>query len=315
MEKVDIINVDVPKENMTGTNKKVMNIRDFRLASPEGKSSSILSASKEDSTQSQKTPSFYQPSSYSKNNMGPEGSFINYGSTPPFVRKTQRSNNLVIEEPDCVTPVMMTISSTLEEQVAALTKTLEGITKYIQGQDDKISKLMEKVECKTEETSKAPLIPEVSESSNKISSKEANIQISSERLIPIDQLKQFIEGTIKSKYEDPKTSHAYVKPYTRRIDLMTMLNGYQPPKLQQFDGNGNPKQHVAHFVETCNNPGTNGDYLVKQFVRSLKGNAFDWFTELEPGSIDSWTQLEDKFHNLFYSTRRTVSMIELTNAK
>ncbi|GAA0187402.1 hypothetical protein LIER_34690 [Lithospermum erythrorhizon] len=210
---------------------------------------------------------------------------------------------------------MMTTSSTLEEQVAALAKTLEGLTKYIQGQDDKISKLMEKVECKIEATSKAPLILEVRENSDKISSKEANIQISSEGLIPIDQLKQFIEGTIKSKYEDPKTSHAYVKPYTRWIDLMRMPNGYQPPKLQQFDGNGNPKQHVAHFVKTCNNAGTDGDYLVKQFVRSLKGNAFGWFTELEPGSIDSWTQLEDEFLNRFDSTRRTVSMIELTNAK
>ncbi|GAA0167887.1 hypothetical protein LIER_22726 [Lithospermum erythrorhizon] len=210
---------------------------------------------------------------------------------------------------------MMTTSSTLEEQVVALTRTLEGLIKYIQGQDDKISKLMEKVECKTEATSKAPLIPEVNESSDKISSKKANIQISSEGLIAVDQLKQFIEGTNKSKYEDPKTSHAYVKPYTRRIDLMKMPNGYQPPKLQQFDGNGNPKQHVAHFVETYNNAGTDGDYLVKQFVRSLKGNSFDWFTELEPRSIDSWTQLEDEFLNLFYITRLTVSMIELTNAK
>uniref|UniRef100_A0A6N2M0I5 Ty3-gypsy retrotransposon protein n=1 Tax=Salix viminalis TaxID=40686 RepID=A0A6N2M0I5_SALVM len=48
---------------------------------------------------------------------------------------------------------------------------------------------------------------------------------------------------------------------------------YQPPKFQQFDGKGNPRQHIAHFVETCNNAGTNGDLMVKQFVRSLKGNA------------------------------------------
>ena len=56
-----------------------------------------------------------------------------------------------------------------------------------------------------------------------------------------------------------------------------------------------------HFVETCNNAGTYGDYLVKQFVRSLKGNAFDWYTDLEPNSIDSWENLEHEFLNLFYS--------------
>ncbi|KAL0427299.1 UNVERIFIED_CONTAM: hypothetical protein Slati_2904700 [Sesamum latifolium] len=56
------------------------------------------------------------------------------------------------------------------------------------------------------------------------------------------------------------------------------------------------------------------DHLVKQFVRSLKGNAFDWYTDLEASSIDSWEQLEQEFLNRFYSTRRTVSMIELTNS-
>ncbi|KAL0358191.1 UNVERIFIED_CONTAM: hypothetical protein Scaly_1504800 [Sesamum calycinum] len=94
-----------------------------------------------------------------------------------------------------------------------------------------------------------------------------------------------------------------------------MPMGYQPPKFQQFDGKGNPKQHVAHFVETCNNAGTYGDHLVKQFVRSLKGNAFDWYTDLEAGSIDGWEQLEQEFLNRFYSTRRTVSMVELTNSR
>ncbi|TYK18366.1 ty3-gypsy retrotransposon protein [Cucumis melo var. makuwa] len=29
-----------------------------------------------------------------------------------------------------------------------------------------------------------------------------------------------------------------------------MPHGYQPPKFQQFDGKGNPKQHITHFVET-----------------------------------------------------------------
>ena len=53
-------------------------------------------------------------------------------------------------------------------------------------------------------------------------------------------------------------------------------------------------------------------FLVKQFVQSLKGNAFDWYTDLKSGSIDSWEQLEREFLNRFYSTHRIVSMIELT---
>ncbi|KAK4403194.1 hypothetical protein Sango_1060100 [Sesamum angolense] len=70
------------------------------------------------------------------------------------------------------------------------------------------------------------------------------LQISSD----VDQLKEFIEGTIRSKIGgSSKSSFTYSKPYTSRIDNLKMPMGYQPSKFQQFDGKGNPKQHVAHF--------------------------------------------------------------------
>ena len=107
----------------------------------------------------------------------------------------------------------------------------------------------------------------------------------------------------------------YSKPYTKRIDNLCMPMGYQPPKFQSFDGKENIKQHVAHFVETCNDAGIDGDLLVKQFVRSLRGNAFNWYIDLVPECIDSWDHMEREFLNRFYSTRRTVSIMELTNTK
>ena len=107
-----------------------------------------------------------------------------------------------------------------------------------------------------------------------------------------------ITNTIQAQYEGSSTSSlTYSKPYTKHIKNMRMPNGYQPPKFLQFDGKGNPKQHIAHFVETCENAGTQGGLLVKQFVRSLKGNAFDWYTDLESESIDSWEQLKRDFLN------------------
>ncbi|KAL0435423.1 UNVERIFIED_CONTAM: hypothetical protein Sradi_0250200 [Sesamum radiatum] len=81
------------------------------------------------------------------------------------------------------------------------------------------------------------------------------------------------------------------------------------------DGKGNPRQHITHFIETYNNTGTSGYLLVKQFVRSLKENAFDWYVDLEPESIDSRDEMEIFFLSRFYSTHRTMSMVELTNTK
>ncbi|KAL0311661.1 UNVERIFIED_CONTAM: hypothetical protein Scaly_2921000 [Sesamum calycinum] len=112
-----------------------------------------------------------------------------------------------------------------------------------------------------------------------------------------------VEAPAKQHYTEKDKNHQkqdrgklkvipYSEPYTPRIDGLKMPMDYQPPKFQQFDGKGNPKQHVTHFIETCNNVGTYGDHLVKQIVQSLKGNAFNWYTDLEVASIDGWKQLE-----------------------
>jgi len=37
---------------------------------------------------------------------------------------------------------------------------------------------------------------------------------------------------------------------------------YEPPKFQQFNGKGNPKQHIAYFVDTCNNIEIDGDLKI-----------------------------------------------------
>ena len=107
--------------------------------------------------------------------------------------------------------------------------------------------------------------------------------------LSIQQLQDMITNTIRPQYGGPSQSTLVCsKPYTKRIDNLRMPMGYQPPKFQSFDGKGNPKQHIAHFIETCNNAGTNGDLLVKQFVRFLRGNAFNWYIDLTPECIDSW---------------------------
>ncbi|KAK4406577.1 hypothetical protein Sango_0664200 [Sesamum angolense] len=60
-----------------------------------------------------------------------------------------------------------------------------------------------------------------------------------------------------------------------------MPMGYQPPKFQQFDGKGNPKQHMVHFVETCNNTGT--------YVELT--NSRQWKEELVIDYIKGWRNL------------------------
>ena len=70
-----------------------------------------------------------------------------------------------------------------------------------------------------------------------------------------------------------------------------------------------------HFIETCNAARTYGDYLIKEFLRFLIENVFNWYTNLKLNYIDNWERLEQVFLNRSYSTIRVVSMMELTKAR
>ena len=163
------------------------------------------------------------------------------------------------------------MSSTIEEQLASLTKAIEGLTKCAREQDAKLSKLPNKMDNMIKRrSSQSPL------NFSKIQDKEVScvkqtkikeIHISDKGVIPIDQLRNFIIEAIEDKSEYSfKFSLIYAKSYTQRIDNLKMYKGYQPPKLQQFDGKGNSKQHIVHFIKTCNAAGTYGNYFVKEFI-------------------------------------------------
>ncbi|KAK2980373.1 hypothetical protein RJ640_014546 [Escallonia rubra] len=222
----------------------------------------------------------------------------------------------------------MVASTSGSEQLAAMSHAIENLTKTVEEKDLQIANLMNKLESKKSEESKSGDMDDADEALKQVDTNEhpdastsggyknKESKFISTASLSIQQLQEMIANTIKAQYGGPSRDNLmYSKPYTKSIDNMRMPAGYQPPKFQQFDGKGNPRQHVAHFIETCNDAGTEGDFLVKQFVRSLKGNAFDWYTDLEPESIDCWEEMEREFHNRFYSTRRSVIMMELTNTK
>jgi len=104
----------------------------------------------------------------------------------------------------------------------------------------------------------------------------------------IEQIQNLIVNAVKAQLgEESCKTNLYTKSHTKRIDALRMPCDYQPPKFNQFDGKSNPKQHITQFIKTCNYASTEGDRLVKQFVRTLKGSAFDWYIDLAYESIDS----------------------------
>ena len=166
-----------------------------------------------------------------------------------------------------VMPVMMTNTSTMEEKMAEMEQRVTLLTKAFEEKDVKIATLINKLELQDSgESSLGPEHPpdftlkgenargDKGKGGEGTSQHGHSTSIAS---ISVQQLQDMITNTIRAQYGGSSTSSVmYSKPYTKRIDNIRMSNGYQPPKFLQFDGKGNPKQHVAHFVETCENVGT-----------------------------------------------------------
>ena len=96
----------------------------------------------------------------------------------------------------------------------------------------------------------------------------------------------------------------YFKPYTKMIDNLCMLVGYQPLKFQSFNGKGNSKQHLIHYVKTCNNAGTEGDLIVKQFVHSLT-------TKIDYLRCYLWKCAYKECIGVFYTSSKGCNLIPL----
>lgn len=200
---------------------------------------------------------------------------------PPSKQKSPNGTYLV--KPLLVVSSMTTEVKTIEEQLAIMQQTLEKLAKddkekdvIIKRQDQKIASLMQRLKKHQEKRSSDD---DSDGESKSIGTKNRTLSGS----ISIQQIQEMVSSAIKTYVGGGSHEiHLHTKPYTKRIDKLQMPTSYQPPNFQQFDGKGNPKQHIVHFIETCNSAGTEGDLLVKQFVRSLKGVAFEWYTDMTP---------------------------------
>ncbi|KAL2470234.1 Retrotrans gag domain-containing protein [Abeliophyllum distichum] len=168
-----------------------------------------------------------------------------------------------------------------DDRIQQMALAIEKLTKSLEDKETKISTLMHQLELQS------PLTEDSQKNASSSRTKDLEIQ----------------------EHQQKQDIHDWT------IEEMRMPLGYQPPKFQCFDGKRNPKQHVAHFIKTYNNDGTYNDTMAKQFVRSLRGVAFEWYTDLPAESIDSWDQLEREFLTHFYSTKWTVSLPELARTK
>jgi hypothetical protein len=112
-------------------------------------------------------------------------------------------------------------------------------------------------------------------------------------------------------------SRVYQKPYPLHFDLVPYPVGWHTPDFVKFNGKDNRTtwEHVSQYLAQLGEVGSIDALKVHLFSLSLTGTTFSWFSSLSPNSIDSWEQLERKFHDHFYSPENELKLLDLTSVR
>nr|CAD1824887.1 unnamed protein product [Ananas comosus var. bracteatus] len=71
-----------------------------------------------------------------------------------------------------------------------------------------------------------------------------------------------------------------------------------------------PDQHLAHFRATYGNTGGNSALLLRQFLQSLLGVAFESYYSLEDETITTWDDMEEAFRTKFATVSDKITIAD-----
>ncbi len=74
-------------------------------------------------------------------------------------------------------------------------------------------------------------------------------------------------------------------------------------------------EHVGQFLAQCGEASSSDTYKLRLFSLYLSGTAFTWFTYLPANSIHTWPQLEQRFHDYFYTGKTELRLSDLTSVR
>ena len=80
-------------------------------------------------------------------------------------------------------------------------------------------------------------------------------------------------------------------PFSKRVRAYTMLDKFKMPRVEKYDGSGDPQAHLEAFREHIILHGILDEIACRAFPLTLKGVANDWFTGLPPKSVGTFKKL------------------------
>nr|AAK92671.1 putative gag protein [Oryza sativa Japonica Group]AAO37834.1 putative gag protein [Oryza sativa Japonica Group]ABF97095.1 retrotransposon protein, putative, unclassified [Oryza sativa Japonica Group] len=89
------------------------------------------------------------------------------------------------------------------------------------------------------------------------------------------------------------------------------------PEFTKFSGKDNMTtwEYIGQFSAQWGEASNRDAFKLRLFSLSLSGTAFTWFTSLPVNSIHTWAQLEQKFHDYFYTGKTELRLCHLTSVR
>ena len=132
------------------------------------------------------------------------------------------------------------------------------------------------------------------------------------------KFKEEVASMMKNKLGiDMGNSRLYQKSYKADCDFVAYPPFWRVPDFIKFSGEDNrtTQEHISQYIAQLGEASTYDSLKVSLFSLSLTGTAFAWFSSLVPNSIDPWDQLEQKFHDHFFSGSYQLKLTDLTSVK
>jgi hypothetical protein len=114
-----------------------------------------------------------------------------------------------------------------------------------------------------------------------------------------------------------RVGQSYQKPYDHRFDTVPYPQGARIQEFSKFsDENGrSTHEHIGQFLAHLGELADGEAFRVRLFSLSITGTAFAWYAALPPNSINSWNDLESKFHEHFFSGEYKLGLADLASVQ
>jgi hypothetical protein len=106
---------------------------------------------------------------------------------------------------------------------------------------------------------------------------------------------------------------SYWKPYGSRFDHHPYPQGTRILEFAKFlgDHGKSMREQIGQFLAQLGELADTEAFRVRLFSLSLTGTAFAWYATLPPNSILSWGELEQKFHDRYFSGDYELDLVDL----